>query len=937
MLKGDGYHCSDINECLRDPCHKDAVCGNTPGSYSCICKPGFRGSGRWCEDINECLNNPCKDTERCHNFDGGYYCMCPSIMPSQRPYEATERDILDHILSNFRNSSDDWRYALDYHAHMIRTLYEMIMETYKYHFNEVTHSFFYTMSASNSFAVEMYDIRCSDIANLSFPNFCHSHYDKTLFKDFSDVVDMWLIEKADEPFEMWATTPRPTPPTPAKPTTTAASTTSTPLPTQIVEMNGQNVSVPVTQPPTTTPPPFRNCNYFLNSTKGGTFHSPNFPRTYPGNAYCTWTLEAPEGHSVYVRFTFFELEESKNCFYDNIEIRDESEDGELLQRYCGSGVLYKPAVRSGRRRLVVIFYSDLAVHKKGFYAVWNTLKPRVSLTCITYNQMSSMPNSYIKTWKDQIEDEKDKSQFVPVSRLLACKQYPRCNHTRPGDVIFTFEHIRTDRNVKKCIHWMLDKLGTSFSERPCDVIKTNKTHTVCSCHTWGIVAVLGKFAKWSPDAVPELFELGMNSFLSVLFVILALLTTLVYLFLKDQWGAVILEVFTMKEYDSGRIIQMHIVFSTLMAEIFFSVITFNIEPDVGSCFILAFIFYYLLQTVFFWLFIYALFLQSRVSEIFDSEKYNSYKIYVFVGYGLPFIVTLTISGLSFSDVIDEGLCWLLFEGSTVWGFSGVIVTLGVTTLCLLLTTMYKSKNMENGIILQEKCIRTVFTQFFVLLTSIFGAFALKNRTFFAEYCFSLCNLLQGFSIAIMYCILKREDPIIKANQIGPVPDWETGEEKKFTDYTPEFKDMGDEAEQSEDEDDNEQEKDEEKVDIEDEEEKKTPVKKFRHIQDGSTIFLRERKPGNASDDDEEEPIVRPTFSTAYSGVVNKPPQPTKESGEEIEIDVKENEEEQKPSNIHRFLLRPQSEGEDDGSDQEIDFRFDEIETVHREYPADYHH
>lgn len=390
----------------------------------------------------------------------------------------------------------------------------------------------------------------------------------------------------------------------------------------------------------------------------------------------------------------------------------------------------------------------------------------------------------------------------------------------------------------------------------------------------------------------------------------------------------------MKEYDSGRIIQMHIVLNTLLAEIIFSIITFNITPDVGTCFFFAFVFYYLLQTVFFWLFIYTLFLQARVHEIFDSAKYNSYTIYIFVGYGLPFIVTLTISGLYFKEEIDEKVCWLLFEGSVAWGFSGVIVTLGVGSLAILLLTIYQSRSMENGIILEEKCIRTMFTQFFVLMTSVFGAFALQERSFFAEYCFSLCNLLQGFSIAIMYCILRREDPIIKANQIGPLPDWDHEDDGKFEDKTAEFKDMESDAERSDSGDDDDG---EEKLDMEAEDEETAvdlPIKKkFKHVKDGSTIFLQARKEGDDESDDEERPPlhipgVHPPFVRPKAP---EPSAPQASVGDGIDIVLNDLNPNNSRSSMNPFINVYVS---DEDSDQEIDFRYEEIDEVNTRYRAD---
>lgn len=40
-----------MDECSEgtDDCHIDAICQNTPKSYRCLCKPGYKGEGRQCE------------------------------------------------------------------------------------------------------------------------------------------------------------------------------------------------------------------------------------------------------------------------------------------------------------------------------------------------------------------------------------------------------------------------------------------------------------------------------------------------------------------------------------------------------------------------------------------------------------------------------------------------------------------------------------------------------------------------------------------------------------------------------------------------------------------------------------------------------------------------------------------------------------------------
>ena len=39
---------SDINECDRQPCHAQATCTNTEGSFICVCDPGYSGNGFIC-------------------------------------------------------------------------------------------------------------------------------------------------------------------------------------------------------------------------------------------------------------------------------------------------------------------------------------------------------------------------------------------------------------------------------------------------------------------------------------------------------------------------------------------------------------------------------------------------------------------------------------------------------------------------------------------------------------------------------------------------------------------------------------------------------------------------------------------------------------------------------------------------------------------------
>lgn len=77
--------CTDVNECTNGTaqCSANAICTNTPGSYTCTCRPGYTGNGWTCSDIDECSNGTavCNPSQVCVNTPGSYVCVggsCPA-------------------------------------------------------------------------------------------------------------------------------------------------------------------------------------------------------------------------------------------------------------------------------------------------------------------------------------------------------------------------------------------------------------------------------------------------------------------------------------------------------------------------------------------------------------------------------------------------------------------------------------------------------------------------------------------------------------------------------------------------------------------------------------------------------------------------------------------------------------------------------------------
>uniref|UniRef100_UPI00358EAF1B sushi domain-containing protein 1-like n=1 Tax=Myxine glutinosa TaxID=7769 RepID=UPI00358EAF1B len=93
FIPNDGTFCSDVDECMENisVCGEASSCFNNPGSFKCVCLPGYRMKSGLsepfrnrqletsCIDVNECQEYPviCGDGGECFNSLGSFSCSCP--------------------------------------------------------------------------------------------------------------------------------------------------------------------------------------------------------------------------------------------------------------------------------------------------------------------------------------------------------------------------------------------------------------------------------------------------------------------------------------------------------------------------------------------------------------------------------------------------------------------------------------------------------------------------------------------------------------------------------------------------------------------------------------------------------------------------------------------------------------------------------------------
>ncbi|XP_037366570.1 cubilin isoform X2 [Talpa occidentalis] len=115
---------------------------------------------------------------------------------------------------------------------------------------------------------------------------------------------------------------------------------------------------------------FTNCGG-IQIGESGVITSPNYPASYDSLTHCSWLLEAPQGHTITLTFSDFNIETHVTCSWDSVTVRNGGSPGSpIIGQYCGDS--NPRPIQSGSNKLVVIFNSDHSVQNGGFHATWST-------------------------------------------------------------------------------------------------------------------------------------------------------------------------------------------------------------------------------------------------------------------------------------------------------------------------------------------------------------------------------------------------------------------------------------------------------------------------------------------------------------------------------------------------------------------------------------
>ncbi|KAM4567924.1 discoidin, CUB and LCCL domain-containing protein 1 [Fundulus diaphanus] len=123
------------------------------------------------------------------------------------------------------------------------------------------------------------------------------------------------------------------------------------------------------------------CGHALLGAESGTLASPNYPGTYPSNAWCKWRLRVPEGRALRLLFGDFDIEASPGCRNGSIVITGRSGE-RRLGPVCGKLNATMKNVTLETNEVTVTFMSGPHRSGRGFLLSYATDQHPDLISCL---------------------------------------------------------------------------------------------------------------------------------------------------------------------------------------------------------------------------------------------------------------------------------------------------------------------------------------------------------------------------------------------------------------------------------------------------------------------------------------------------------------------------------------------------------------------------
>uniref|UniRef100_A0A673WNY5 CD97 antigen-like n=1 Tax=Salmo trutta TaxID=8032 RepID=A0A673WNY5_SALTR len=312
-------------------------------------------------------------------------------------------------------------------------------------------------------------------------------------------------------------------------------------------------------------------------------------------------------------------------------------------------------------------------------------------------------------------------------------------------VTFTFSHLKeSDEGNYTCVYWDAESGEGTWSDRGCFLVKSNATHTVCSCYHLSSFAVLMALYEFKDTFQLQLITwVGLS--LSLLCLFLCILTFSLIRSIRS----------------TRNTIHLHLCLSLFIANLVFLVGISHTESQ-SACAVVAGLLHFFFLAAFCWMCLEGVQLFRMVVLVFNTTFRPLYMMAG--GYGVPAVIVAISALANAKGYGTERHCWLNLEDGFIWSFFGPVCIIIMVNVFFFLITVWKlaqkfsSLNPDLDKLRKIKAFTiTAVAQLCVLGTMwIFGCFQFEESTLAMSYLFTLLNSLQGVLVFLMHCLLSKQ-------------------------------------------------------------------------------------------------------------------------------------------------------------------------------------